>query len=136
LGNWTKSNRVGAATDSSTGYILPNGAIRSPDAAWISHERLATVPLEQRRKFLPLCPDFLVEIRSPTDDLKVLEAKMEEYIDNGARLGLLIDPETRCVHAYRPNQPVETTNNANSVSCDPELPGFVLYLNDIWEPEI
>ena len=91
LGVWTESDGTGVAFDSSTGFRLPDGATRSPDAAWVRRERLADLTADQKQKFLPLCPDFVVELRSPTDSLPLLQDKMEEYIENGARLGWLID---------------------------------------------
>lgn len=136
LYNWTKKNGAGAAFDSSAGFKLPNGADRSPDAAWISHERLAALTPEQKRKFIPLCPDFVIELTSPTDSLSATQAKMIEYIENGARLGLLIHPEARCVYVYRPASPVEELKDVNEVSGDPELPGFTLDLREIWEPNL
>lgn len=136
FGNWAKKDNSGATFDSSTGFKLPNKAERSPDTSWIRRERLAKLTAEQKRKFIPLCPDFVVELRSPSDDLDKVKAKMDEYIANGAQLGWLIDPETRKVHVYRPNQPVEILDNPQQVSGDPELPGFVLELAEIWEPDI
>lgn len=133
---WTRRDGTGAAFDSSTGFKLPNGADRSPDAAWVSHERLAQLTPEQKRKFVPLCPDFVVELLSPTDSLAATRAKMAEYIENGARLGWLIDPEARRVFVYRPGAPVEELKEVTEVSSDPELPGFTLDLRDIWEPNL
>lgn len=133
---WAKADGRGAAADSSAGYILPNGAERAPDASWIRRERLAQLTAEQRRKFLPLCPDFAVELMSPTDRLAVVQAKLEEYIANGAQLGWLLDPDNRTVYVYRPNLPVEKFENVLEVSGEPELPGFVLQLAEIWEPSI
>jgi Uma2 family endonuclease len=133
---WSKQDAQGKATDSSAGFKLPNGADRSPDAAWVLRERLRQLTLEQRRKFLPLCPDFAIELRSPTDDLEDVKAKMEEYVANGLRLGWLIDPPARCVYVYRPGREVEILENPAQVSGDPELPGFVLEMAEIWEPSI
>lgn len=129
---WAKRDGTGVSSDSSGGFKLPNGATRSPDAAWITHARLATLSAEQKKKFLPLCPDFALELRSPTDSLSTLQAKMQEYIDNGARLGWLIDPEQRRVYVYRPEVPVEILENPETVSGDPVLPGFTLDLREIW----
>jgi Uma2 family endonuclease len=136
LGNWAKEDGRGVATDSSTGYKLPNGAERSPDAAWVSRARLAQLTAEQKRKFLPLCPDFVIELRSPTDELTQIQSKMEEYIANGARLGWLIDPEARWVHVYRPGRRAEILEAIEEISADPELEGFVLNLREIWAPNI
>jgi Uma2 family endonuclease len=108
--------------------------MRSPDAAWVRRERLADLKAEQKQRFLPLCPDFLIELRSPSDPLAPIEAKMREYIENGARLGWLIDSEECTVHVYQPNDRVEISDKRDSVSGDPILPGFVLDLKPIWEP--
>jgi Uma2 family endonuclease len=136
LYNWTKKDGTGAGFDSSTGFKLPNGADRSPDGAWVRKSRLATLTHEEKLKFLPLCPDFVIELLSPTDTLEAVKAKMDEYIDNGSRLGWLIDPEQRHVHVYRPNISVVIMENVSQISADPELPGFVLDLKDIWEPNL
>ena len=133
---WTKQDTSGSAFDSSTGFKLPNRADRLPDAAWIRRERLAQLTAEQKRKFLPLCPDFVVELVLPTDKLADGKAKMEEYLANGAQLGWLIDPDERRVYVYRPHVPVEVLENPESVAGDPELPGFVLQLAEIWQPNI
>jgi Uma2 family endonuclease len=134
LTQWAWQDGTGVTSGSSAGFILPNGAMRAPDAAWVLHSRLAALTPEQKQKFLPLCPDFVVEIRSPTDRLSTVEAKMQEYIDNGARLGWLIDPTSRVVYVYRPNQPVERLENPTTISGEPVLRGFVLNLQRIWEP--
>ena len=136
LYNWAKKDATGAAFESSTGFKLPNGADRSPDAAWVSRSRLAQLTPEQKQKFLPLCPDFAIELRSPSDRFEDVQAKMEEYIENGARLGWLIDPSTKSVHVYRPGATIELLQGVLSVSGDPELLGFVLDLREIWEPNI
>lgn len=136
LVNWARSDRTGVACDSSTGFKLPNGADRSPDGAWISHARLAPLTPEEKQKFLPLCPDFVIELRSPSDRLEDVQAKMEEYIENGARLGWLIDPHVKCVHVYRSGLMAQVLQGVQEVSGDGELPGFVLDLRDIWEPNI
>lgn len=136
LYNWAKLDGTGAVFDSSTGFKLPNGADRSPDAAWIPRSRLATLTAEQKEKFLPLCPDFVIELLSPTDALSTTQAKMTEYIDNGAQLGWLIDPEMRQIHVYRPRRNVAIIDNVVEISADPELRAFVLDLREIWEPNI
>lgn len=133
---WAKENRKGRAFDSSTGFRLPNGATRSPDAAWVKRSRLATLTKEDKKRFLPLCPDFIIELRSPSDTLNELRGKIREYMDNGAELGWLIDPENRCVHVYRRGRPAERLENPTNVSGDPELPGFSLELREIWEPRL
>ena len=132
LGLWAEQDGTGGAADSSAGYILPNGAKRSPDASWVPRARLAALTAEQRRTFLPLCPDFVVEIRSPTDCLRDVQAKMEEYLANGARLGWLLDPEERRVYVYRPGAPVERLDAPQTLSGDPVLPGFTLDLREVW----
>ena len=131
---WAKRDSKGVASDSNGGFILPNGAMRSPDAAWVGRGRLANLTADQKQRFLPLCPDFVIELRSPSDPLAPIEAKMREYGENGARLGWLIDPEERKVHVYRPNDRVEISDKPDNVSGDPILPGFVLDLKPIWEP--
>ena len=136
LRNWAKHNGEGVAFDSSTGFKLPNRADRSPDGAWVLRSRLATLSREEKQKFLPLCPDFVIELLSPTDRLDSTKAKMDEYIENGSRLGWLIDPESRHVHVYRPNSLVVTMENVSEISADPELPGFVLDLKEIWQPNL
>jgi Uma2 family endonuclease len=136
LVNWTKRDGTGAAFDSSTGFKLPNGADRSPDAAWIARSRLKSLTAAQKEKFLPLCPDFVIELLSPTDTLAETQAKMVEYIENGAQLGWLIDPEPRQIHVYRPRQAIVVLENGLEIAGDPELPGFVLDLREIWEPNV
>lgn len=134
LRNWAKRDGSGRPFDSSGGFTLPSGAMRSPDAAWVERSRLAALTREQQEQFLPLCPDFVVELRSPSDPLPPVEAKMEEYLQNGARLGWLIDPAERRVHVYRPAADPEILENPRSVTGDPELPGFVLELAEVWDP--
>jgi Uma2 family endonuclease len=134
LGNWARAVGKGKASGPSGGYILPNGANRAPDASWISPEQMATLTAEQRKKLLPLCPFFLIEVLSPSDSLKKLQEKMEEYMANGCQLGWLIDPSKTQVHVYRPGQPVQVFDNPQTVSGDPELPGFVLDLEPVWRP--
>ncbi|AFY73288.1 hypothetical protein Syn7502_01185 [Synechococcus sp. PCC 7502] len=129
---WNRQYKLGKVCDSSTGFILPNGAERSPDASWLKLERLAAFTLEQRQKFLPLCPDFVVELRSPTDSLKPLQVKMQEYIDNDCQMGWLIDPKQRTVEIYRPNQVVQILQSPISVSGENILPNFVLELSEIF----
>ena len=128
---WAKRDGTGRTFDSSGGFLLPNGATRSPDASWVRHDRLAVLTAEQRTKFLPLCPDFLVELRSPTDSLSALQDKMCEYMDNAAQLGWLIDPLGSQVFVYRPGAPAERLEEPESVSADPVLPGFRLELDEI-----
>ena len=106
----------------------------SPDAAWVSREQLSGLTTEQKQRFLPLCPDVVVELRSPTDSFAILQEKMQEYLKNGARLGWLIDPESKQVHVYRPDETVRALENPESISGDHILPGFVLSLKPIWRP--
>jgi Uma2 family endonuclease len=136
LVTWTKRDGTGAAFDSSTGFKLPNGADRSPDGSWVRKSRLAALTHKQKLKFLPLCPDFVIELLSPTDTLGVTQAKMAEYIENGAQLGWLIDPEMQQIHIYRPRQAVVILENVAEIAADPELAGFVLDLREIWEPNV
>ena len=116
------------------GFTLPNSAVRSPDASWVSNARYESLTPEEKNSFTPLCPDFVVELRSDSDRLTVLQSKMEEYIANGARLGWLLDPLQRQAHIYRPNAQPQILDNPESVSADPELPGFTLDLKPIWQP--
>ena len=132
LGIWTRQNGTGIGFDSSAGFTLPNGAIKSSDAAWIKLSKWNSLTPEQQQKFAPICPDFVVELRSPSDNLQPLKDKLQEYIDNGTSLGLLIDRKNRKVYIYRPNSEVECLDNPDTVSCDPVLPGFVLDLASIW----
>lgn len=132
LRNWAREEGSGVVSDASAGFLLPNGAMRAPDAAWVLRSRLDEVPPEVRERFLPLCPDFVVEIKSPSDRTGDLRAKMEEYRDNGARLGWLVDPGARQVHVYRPGRAVEVLDDPTEVAGDPELPGLVLDLRAVW----
>jgi Uma2 family endonuclease len=129
---WSSQTNLGEAFDSSTGFKLPNGADRSPDASWVSRERWDSLTAEQREKFIPLCPDFVVELRSASDRLKTLQDKMQEYRDNGAKLGLLIEAQNKQVEIYRPDQEVEIQENPTTLSGEDVLPGFVLDLTVIW----
>jgi Uma2 family endonuclease len=133
LVGWNETIKRGQVFDSSTIFVLPNGAHRSPDLAWVKNERWQSLTDEQQEKFPPLCPDFVVELRSRTDRLKRLEAKLQEYIDNGAQLGWLIDPVERKVHVYRPGAEVEILNNPQSVSGESLLPGFTLDVQSLWD---
>jgi Uma2 family endonuclease len=131
LQSWSRQNNLGKAFDSSTGFKLPNGADRSPDASWVRRERWEALTPEQREKFLPLCPDFAIELRSPSDSLKKIQEKMQEYIENGARLGWLIDRKNKRVEIYHPGRDVETIENPVTLSGEDVLPGFVLDLTTI-----
>ena len=132
LGSWAKRNGEGVTFDSSGGFRLNNGAVRSPDAAWVRRSRFDALTTEERKKFIPLCPDFVIELRSSTDSLSVLLEKMQEYLDNGAQMAWLIDPEQRRLYVDRPNQPVQELDNPETVSGDPLLSGFELDLREIW----
>ena len=129
---WNDKNKLGEVFDSSTGFKLPNGANRAPDVAWVKLERWNALTPEQQKKFPPLCPDFVVELLSPSDSLKETQDKMREYRDNGALLGLLINRKNRQVEIYRPGAEVEVVDNPTQVSGEPVLPGFVLNLASIW----
>ena len=133
LSVWFEENEtLGAAFDSSTGFELPNGANRSPDAAWVSQARWDALTQEQQEGFIPLCPDFVVELRSKSDTLQNLRSKMAEYIENGTKLGWLIDPKNKRAEIYRPGQGVEVLENPNTLSGETVLPGFTLSLNRVW----
>ncbi len=133
LNIWNRQTNLGVVLSSSTGFKLPNGADRSPDAAWVQLERWESLTPEQRRKYPPLCPDFVIELRSETDSLSVLQKKMQEYINNGARLGWLLDPGNRRVEIYRPHQAVEILESPTSLSGEDVLPGFILQLTQIFD---
>jgi Uma2 family endonuclease len=130
--NWAEADGTGEVFGSSTGFTLPNGAMRSPDVAWVLKTRLQKLRPSDWRKFLPLCPDFVLELRSPSDRLSWLQDKMDEYIANGARLGWLIDPDSKCVHIYKPKARPKILNNPRELSGDPVLPGFKLELPSLW----
>ena len=130
---WNRQTKLGQVFNSSSGFCLPNGAIRSPDAAWICQERWETLTLEQQETFAPLCPDFVVELRSISDNLKPLQEKMQEYLDQGSRLGFLIDRKNKRVEVYQPHFPVEILDHPSQVSGKEVLPGFVLDLRDVWK---
>ena len=132
LGIWTRRDGTGVAFGSSGGFILPNGAIRSPDASWVERSRYEALTPEQREKYLPLCPEFVIELRSPSDRLVTLQEKMVEYVENGARLGLLLDPARRRVYVYKPGEPVRELADPEEVSADPILPGFLLKPREVW----
>ena len=129
---WSRADGTGKGFDSSTGFILPNGAKRSPDLSWIKLDRWLAIPDEQRKKFAPICPDFVVEIRSASDPLPKLQAKMAEYIENGASLGWLLDVLNKKVHIYQPNTAVQILDNPSEVSGEPLLTGFVLPMQGIF----
>ncbi|MBN4001373.1 Uma2 family endonuclease [Nostoc sp. LPT] len=130
---WRNAGEPGKVFDSSTGFILPNGATRSPDASWVSGERWQVLTSAQKGTFANICPDFVVELRSSSDTLKSLQDKLREYIDNGAKLGWLIDPQQRRVEIYRLAKDVEVLENPAELSGEAVLPGFVLNLRRVWD---
>lgn len=132
LWNWAQRDGRGEAADSSAGFILPNRAERSPDASWILKSRLASIPLAQKKKFLPAAPDFVIELRSPSESLADLQQKMEEYMQNGVSLGWLIDPTARQVHIYSPDRAPEVLDRPMSVEGRGLVGGFVLDLTGVW----
>jgi Uma2 family endonuclease len=132
LGIWNERTQMGELFDSSTGFTLPNQAERSPDAAWIEKFRWEALTAEQREKFIPLCPDFVIELLSPGDSLSKTQEKMREYMENGCRLGLLINRRNRQVEIYRLGKEVEVLNAPSSISGEDVLPGFILNMQPIW----
>jgi Uma2 family endonuclease len=132
LYNWAEREGSGVVFDSSSGFVLPNGAIRSPDVSWVKRARLAVLTSEQKQRFLPLCPDFVIELRSPSDNLKALQDKMQEYIENGASLGWLIDTETRQVLVFQPQQKLISLEQPEVMSADEVLKRFELDMQKIW----
>jgi Uma2 family endonuclease len=129
---WNRQSKLGKLFDSSTCFKLPNGANRSPDVSWIKQDRWEALTAEQREKFPPIAPDFVLELMSPTDSLKETQAKMQEYMDNQVQLGWLINRKTRRVEIYRQTQPVEVLENPTELSGEQVLPGFVLNLQNVW----
>ncbi|MEB3216006.1 MAG: Uma2 family endonuclease [Nostocales cyanobacterium 94392] len=129
---WNRKNKLGKTFDSSTGFKLPNGAERSPDASWVKMERWDALTEEEKERFAPLCPDFVVELMSPSDSLEKTRAKMREYIENGAALGWLINRKHKQVEIYRPDQEVSILESPQTVSGEDVLLGFVLDLAEIW----
>jgi Uma2 family endonuclease len=133
LANWAKQDGRGVAFDSNAGFRLANGAERSPDASWMPKSRWDALTEEEQNELAPICPDFVLELWAKSDILKEVKEKMLEYIDNGARLGFLVYPPKQQVWIYRPDREPELLNNPSAVSGDPELPGFVLELTEIWK---
>ncbi|BAB73622.1 Uma2 family endonuclease [Anabaena sp. FACHB-709] len=130
---WNRQAKLGVVFDSSSGFHLPNGSALSPDASWIRQDRWNALNIEQQETFAPICPDFVLELRSKNDSIEKLRAKIREYIDNGARLGWLIDRKNRQVEVYRPGQDVEILNHPVNLSGENVLPGFVLDLTEVWK---
>lgn len=129
---WNETTQLGLVFDSSTGFKLPNGADRSPDLAWVKRSRWDALTQEQKEQFIPLCPDFVVELLSPSDSLKTVQAKMGEYQENGAHLGWLINRKLRQVEIYRLGQPVEVVESPSTLLGEAVLPEFTLRLDTIW----
>lgn len=132
LGLWNRHTKLGVAFDSSTGFKLPNGATRSPDVAWIPQSRWDALSIDQRKRFLPLCPNFLIELLSPSDTWEEGVAKMQEYQENGNELGWLLNPEFQKVAIYRLEQSVEVLESPTTLFGEEVLPGFVLELQRVW----
>ncbi len=136
LGIWNRQRKLGKCFDSSTVFVLPNGARRSPDVSWVRLERWETLTAEEKQGFPPIAPDFVIELVSPSDlenqRYQDLQAKMQEYLDNGVKLGWLIEPSAKTVEIYEAGQPVETLNNPKTLSGRDVLPGFVLDLSEIF----
>jgi Uma2 family endonuclease len=132
LTQWNKRYRQGECVDSDTGFYLPNGAMRNPDAAWISAKRIHLLQEKELRSFPHVCPDFIIELKSESDRLLDIKRKMKEWIDNGCRLAWLIDADEETVYIYRPGKPEEVFKDfTNALSGDPELPGFTLMLSEL-----
>jgi Uma2 family endonuclease len=134
LGIWARMDGRGKCSESSTGFVLPNGARRSPDAAWTAKSRIQAIDREDEDRYWHFCPDFVIELRSRTDRLKVLRAKMREWIRNGAQLGWLIDPSRRVVEVYRAGREPETFVDAQRIEGEGPVAGFVLELGPVWDP--
>lgn len=129
---WNRQTKLGHVYESSAGFKLPDSSVRSPDVAWLSQAKWEQLTPEQRRKFPPVCPEFMMEIKSPSDDLRVLKDKMEDYLANGMQLGFLLDVEAETAYVYRPSQPAETVQGYNQeLSGEPVLPGFRLDLRPL-----
>ncbi len=133
FGIWNRQAKLGVVFDSSTCFHFPNGADRSPDVAWIKQERWDTLTQQQQEKFPPIAPDFVLELMSPTDRLKETQAKMQEYMNNGVKLGWLINRKTRLVEIYRQGKAIEVLENPTDLSGEDVLPGFILHLEFIWK---
>jgi Uma2 family endonuclease len=136
LGIWNRQARLGKAFDSSTGFRLPNGATRAPDGAWVTNERWNALTPQQRKGFAPICPDFVLELASETDSLDILRQKMQEYIENGCRLGWLIIPKSKQAEIYRLGQVPEVLQSPDMLSGESVLPGFILPLQTIFQLDL
>jgi len=136
LGNWARRDGRGKTFDSNAEFILPNGAALSPDASWVERTRLAGLTREQKRKFPPLCPDFVVELTSPTDRLGKVQVKMREWMANGAQLGWLLDADKGTAYVYRPGREPERLAAPERLEGEGPVAGFVLDLKEIWDPDL
>ncbi|MBX3290197.1 MAG: Uma2 family endonuclease [Acidobacteria bacterium] len=132
LGTWAKTDGTGKVTESSGAFILPDGSTKAPDAAWIKKERLEKFTAEERKKFLSLVPDFVIELCSPSDSLSEQQTKMKDWVENGTRLGWLIDPKHRKAYIYRADGSVEVLDDPKTISGEDILPGFELDMSQIW----
>ena len=132
FGNWVEKDGTGIGFDSCTGFTLPNKAVLSPDVSWVRRERWDALSEEEQERFAPLCPDFVIELRSRWNTLKAQQEKMQEYLDNGTQLAWFIDPRNRRVYIYRSGEEVEVLTDPATVSANPILPGFVLQLAELW----
>jgi len=132
LAVWAKKDGTGIGFDSSTGFTLPNTAVLSPDASWVRREKWDALTEDEQERFAPLCPDFVIELRSRWNTLKAQQAKMQEYVDNGTQLAWFIDPRHRRIYIYCPGEEVEVLTDATTVSADPILRGFELQLAELW----
>lgn len=129
---WSEKDKTGIVFDSSTMFTLPNGAKRSPDVSWMIKEKYNSLSDEEKQTFSKIVPDFVIELRSPTDNLKPIQNKMKEYIENGVKLGWLIDPNEKKVHIYRENGKIDILENPKTISGEDVLKNFVLNVRQIW----
>jgi Uma2 family endonuclease len=129
---WAAKDGNGVAFDSATIFQLPNKARRIPDTSWLNNEKWNSLSDVEKEKIIPFAPDFALELRLPTDSLKSLQNKMQEYVENGTKLGWLIDPQAKRVFVYRENQETEILENPEEISGESVLPDFLLNLQDIW----
>ena len=134
LYNWGEKDGRGTVTESSTGFVLPNGARRSPDAAWVSHDQLGPLNQDALGGYWHLCPEFIIELKSKTDRLRNLRLKMQEWIDNGTQLAWLIDPDTRGVEIFRPGRAPELLSDIDAITAEAPVEGFHLNLRRVWDP--
>ncbi len=133
LGNWALQNGEGYSCDSSTGFTLPDGSVLSPDASWVRKNNIDALTKKQKEDYMPVVPEFIVEIRSKSDRVSAIQEKMESYRENGVLLGVLIDPITKNVEIYRQDANSVVLSNPDNIDCSPELPGFVLNTRAIFD---